>query len=70
MKLFSFIPRLIPQSIMRQSQVEEVEHEEVFPERELTPFQVRKVNQLRLTHNRALKMIYRELNPEVKGGKQ
>ena len=62
----NIIKRLIPQSIMRQSQVEEVEHEEVFPERELTPFQVRKVNQLRLTHNRALKMIYRELNPSVK----
>lgn len=66
----NIIKRLIPQSIMRQSQVDEVEHEEVFPERELTPFQVRKVNQLRITHARALKMIYRELNPAVKGGKQ
>ena len=74
MKLFNLIRRSIPHSIQMQLQAyeaaQEVEHEEVFTDRELTPHEVKKVNQMQAWASRQLKIAYRELNPAVKDGKQ
>lgn len=61
MKLFK---RKTPQSCERQMQ--DVLHEEVFTERELTAYEVKKVNQMQAWASRQRKLIYDELNPSVK----
>lgn len=72
MKILHFIKRQLPHSITMQMQYEavEVEHEEVFHERELTAFQVKKVCQMQAWASRQLKNYYEELNPAVKEAKQ
>ena len=73
MKIFNLIRRSIPHSIQMQLQAyeatQEVEHEEIFTDRELTPHEVKKVNQMQAWASRQLKIAYRELNPAVKEGK-
>ncbi len=70
MNIFNFIPRVLPKSIQWQLQAfadaTEVEHEEVFPERELTPEQVRQVNLIQAWATRQRNLIYDELNKAVK----
>ena len=65
--MIHLIKRIIPQSITRQMQVEEAEHVEVFPERELTPWETKKVNQLRLNAIRQGRNLYEKLNPAIHG---
>lgn len=55
-KLFNLIRRSIPQSTARQMQ--EVEHVEVFPERELSKLEVHGVTQLRLNAQYQLRKLH------------
>ena len=53
------------QSIMRQSQIEEVDHIEPI-ERELTAYEFKKACQIQAWATRQLKVNYLEQNPTVK----
>lgn len=52
------------------NEAKEVEHVEVFNERELSPYEVKKVNQMQAWATRQLKNYYKELNPAVKENKK
>ena len=70
MKILQLIQRTIPKSVSFQMQAVEVEHQEVFTERELTPLEVKKVNQHQMWATKQLKKFYEERNPAVKEAKQ
>lgn len=71
MKILNLTRRLIPHSLTMQMQafnnaeVVEVIHEEP-TQRELTPFEFKKVCQMQAWASRQHKLIYDELNPTVK----
>ena len=74
MKILHIIRRAVPKSILWQEQAyneaKEVEHIEVFPERELTKEECRNATLIQAWASRQAKNIYRELNPAVKEAKQ
>ena len=62
MNILNLIKRPVLQSINRQMQCDEVDHVEVWPERELTPNQVRTINRLKAIWQWQSTKIYKELN--------
>ena len=59
----------LAKSILRQEQIHEVEHEEPPLGRQLTAYEIKKVNQIQAWASKQRKKYYDEFNPSVKNSR-